>query len=261
MEHHERAVAAYVERARTRPGCLAVIVDGSVARGSERIDSDVDLCLVVTDEAFEQAGREQRLSYVDRDGIDYPGGYYDIKVITLTYLEQAAERGDDPVRACFADARVVWTRVDDLAERLRRVAEPPAESWTPRVASFLSQMQLYGGYFLRQGAEHHNAFLLRHAAVHLVLACGRALLAHHRVLFAGPKYLTEQVAALPTRPAGFADAAAALLSDPTVAAAEHLMALMTGYTAWPWDAANALSTFVHDNELAWLHRTPPPEYS
>ncbi|GAA2103591.1 hypothetical protein GCM10009841_20830 [Microlunatus panaciterrae] len=262
MQHHERAVETYVERARSVESNLAVVIGGSVARGTERPDSDVDLYLLVTEEEFAAAGRNRRLSYVETEGADYDGGYFDIKLVTLPYLTQAAERGDDPVRASFIGARVVWSRVDDLEERLARIRTVPSEVWAPRMASFLSQLRLYGGYFLPQGAkDDQNDYLRHHAAVHLVGAAGRALLAYNRVLFRGPKYLAAQVAELNDKPAGYEAAARLVLAQPTEASGRELMRLMESFTEWPWVPAESLSTFVQDNELAWLNGTLPPEYS
>src|SRR5689334_7139511 len=76
MLHHEESIAAFVESARADGACDAVIVEGSVARGTERADSDVDLYLLVGDETFGKARRDGRLSYVTADGIAYEGGYF-----------------------------------------------------------------------------------------------------------------------------------------------------------------------------------------
>ncbi|WP_212804587.1 nucleotidyltransferase domain-containing protein [Actinocatenispora sera] len=47
MRHHEDTLDAYVRRVRADADAIAVIVVGSVARGTERADSDVDVYLVV----------------------------------------------------------------------------------------------------------------------------------------------------------------------------------------------------------------------
>ena len=52
MEHQERALGAYVEQVKGEPGTLGVVVVGSVARGEEREDSDVDVYLVVDADRF-----------------------------------------------------------------------------------------------------------------------------------------------------------------------------------------------------------------
>jgi predicted nucleotidyltransferase len=261
VKHHDSAITTYLAFAATKPRNLAVIITGSVARGTERADSDVDLYLVVTDEALAEANSSQRLMYTDTDHVDYEGGYLDIKVASERYLDEAAEHADDPMRASFDGARIAWSRIDGLEDRIARILEVPDSVWNEHMASFIAQMRLHGEYFLRQGYELHNLFLLQHAGVHLASAACRALLAANRVLFPGPKYLEKTVAALPDKPAGFDAAIAGLLADPTPETADAVMSALEAFRDWPISREQTLSRFVRDNELAWFYRSVPPEYS
>jgi predicted nucleotidyltransferase len=261
VKHHESAIASYLAFASSEPQNLAVIITGSVARGMERADSDVDLYLVVTEEALAEAYSSQRLMYTDTDHVDYDGGYLDIKVASERYLDEAALRGDDPMRASFDGARIAWARVDGMPERLASILEVPDSVWHDHMASFMAQTRLHGDYFLRQGHELHNLILLQHAAVHLASAACRALLAANHVLFQGPKYLEKTVAALPDKPAGFDAAIARLLTNPTPETADAVTEALEGFRDWPLAREQTLSTFVRDNELAWFYRSVPPEYS
>lgn len=261
MKHHEDAIARYVARVSTQPDTLAVIVTGSLARGTEREDSDVDLYLLVTEQAWDAAYFAQRLMFTETDGIDYLDGYFDIKLATLSYLDDAAERGDDPVRDSFAHSRVVFSRIDDLEDRLARAAMLPEDGWEKRMASFVAQARLHGGYFLDQAFASGDRVLLTHAAVHLVFAASRALLALNRVAFQGPKYLAKTVAALERRPDDWADHVDAVLADPSPTTAGALLLALETFYPWPLPREQTLSTFILDNELAWRYRTKTPEYS
>lgn len=259
MQHHDDTLSAFVEQVAASDDTLAVVATGSVARRVERPDSDVDVCLVVTDAAFEAARREQRLSYVLHDVATYDGGYVDVKVVSPAYLAAAAERADEPTRASLAGARVAWSRMDDLEAVLGRITVLPEGEWERRTASFVAQARLYGGYFLPQGAQLDDPYLTRWAVVHLVNAASRALLAHHRVLFAGPKYLRKTVRALPSIPDGFAELADQVLETPTPALGAQLLESLERFHAWPVAPDETLSRFVADNELAWLWREAAPE--
>ena len=46
MHHHEQTIDAFTASQALRPEVLGVVVIGSVARGDERPDSDVDVYLV-----------------------------------------------------------------------------------------------------------------------------------------------------------------------------------------------------------------------
>lgn len=263
MLHHDQAIERYLARETARPDTVAVILTGSVARGTERVDSDVDLYLVVTEERWADADAADLLMYTEDDDIGYDGGYFDIKLATLSYLDDAADRGDDPVRDSFAASRVVFSRVDDLDARIARIhpSSLPEAEWDAKVASFLAQARLYGGYFLQQAAASGDQLLLRHASVHLVTSAARALLAANRVAFPGPKYLTKLVAGLDSKPDSFDALLTAVLADPTPATADALLASLEAFTGDLLPPAHTLSRFARDNELAWRYRTAPPEYS
>lgn len=260
VQHHEDTLAAFVATVSEDPGTLAVVLDGSVAKGTERADSDVDVYLVVTDETYARAEAAEQLSYVDRGAVTYDGGYVDIKVATVDYLRKAALDGDDPVRASFLGARVAWTREEAVHALVAAIPELPEEVWTDRAAAFIAQMRLYGGYFLRQGDELGDPYLLRWAAVHLVSSAGRALLARGHVLFQGNKYLTRLLAKLPDLPEGYLSLAEEVLSSPSARGGQRLMTLVEEHDEWGISSEQTLSRFVRENELSWLTRVPPPEF-
>lgn len=261
MEHHERAIARYVTAVSADPEVLAVIVSGSVARGTERSDSDVDLYLVVSERRWDEAYAARRLMYTSTDGVGYDEGYFDIKLATLSYLDDAAEHGDDPVRDSFASARVVFSRVPELDARLSRVVEVSAEDWRDRVAGFVAQCRLHGGYFLQQAYEHGDPLLLAHASVHLATSAARAVLAHNEVFFPGPKYLRARVDGVASAPPGFGALLDAVLASPDPETAGALLTAVEDALGDVLPREETLSRFVLDNELAWRYRTAPPEYS
>jgi hypothetical protein len=261
MEHHDAALAGFVERSQADPDCLAVIVTGSLARGTERPDSDVDLYLVVTEERWDEAFAGNRLMFTEEEGIGYPGGYFDIKLATLSYLSDAAERGDDPVRDSFADSRIAFSRVDDLAERIALISASSDDDWTARTASFIAQARLHGGYFLKQAAVSGDALLLHHAAVHLATSVSRALLAVNRVRFPGPKYLSKLVSTLENKPDGIDALLVSVVENPSAGTADAILSALEAFTGEVLPQEQTLSTFVLDNELAWRYRTKTPEYS
>lgn len=260
MKHHDDAVDAFVRSVADDPTVVGVVISGSVARGTERADSDVDLYLIVTEERWHEAAQARRLMFTSVDGIGYDGGYYDLKLATLSYLDDAAARGDDPVRDSFAHVRVAFSRVDDLGERLRRIADVPDSRWDDLCAGFVAQCRLHGGYFLEQAHERGDRMLLAHASTHLATSAARALLAHNRVFFSGPKYLAALTRTLPDKPDGFDGMLTALLDDPTPATARTVMDAVESTVGAFLPEEETLSRFVLDNELAWRTGRSPVEY-
>lgn len=260
MRHHEQTIAAFTEAMAGAPDTLGVVVVGSVAQGREREDSDVDVYVVVTDDAYAAAARAERLAYVSDVGVAYPGGYVDVKLSSPGYLQAAALRGDDPTRASFERGRVTLDRTGTLTELVRNISEMTEGAWAGRERAYRAQLALYGGYFLGQAHDRGDRFLLQHSAVHAGLAAGRCALAHHRRLFRGQKYLSAELAALPHLPDGFLTAWSGLLEDPCPGTAQALTEVVDAWLGDPLTGDEALSDFIIGNELCWLNRTIPPEF-
>ena len=259
MRHHEDTIAAYAARVIDQPNTLALIVVGSVARGTERAISDVDVYLVVTDEAFAAAQSARRVAYIDTEAATYDS-YVDIKLASQRYLERAAAYADDPTRASFLDARIVFDHTGSMAAAVSRIVALPDDFWQRRVHAYRCQARLYGGYFLKQAHERNDRFLLQHSAVHLCFAVGRVALAVNRTLFQGQKYLAATLSELANLPDGFLSAWHGVLADPTPDSAAVLTDIVDAWQNGPLNLEDTLSTFIIDNEFAWLNGTVPPEF-
>lgn len=257
-EHHERAVVGFVEGARAR-GARGVVVVGSVARGTERPDSDVDLYEVVDDAAFDAARAAGALARVETEHAAWPGGYLDVKLVSPTLLARAATEADDATRASLVGARVVLDRDGDLRATIAAITAPPAEHFAALIASFGAQFALHADYFLVQGRHHDDALLAAHAAVHAAFAAGRLALAAEQVLFRGPKYLAEQL-----RQAGrveLAEAITALVDERSADAVDRVRSLVPELAERAGAVGDDdLALFITENEWAWFTRRPPPEH-
>lgn len=90
---HERATQNLVALFKEDPEVLAVILAGSLAKGLERPDSDVDAIIAVTEEKYRRLQMEGRTSECIEEGCGYEGGYFDLKYYTKDYLLAAAAHG------------------------------------------------------------------------------------------------------------------------------------------------------------------------
>jgi predicted nucleotidyltransferase len=258
MKHHDETLEKYLADVHRRSDAIAVILSGSVARGDEREDSDVDVYLVVTDDAFNEARAAGALSTVRHDLATYPDGYIDEKVVPLGYLDAAVERAEEPARAPFQYARVVWSRVEGLQERIARIAVLAEPEWQRREQAHIAAARLYAGYFLPQGEKADDPLLRPWAALHLVTAAGRALLARQRVLFEGPKYLSRAVGRV-DRPDEYDALVAELLTAPRSDAGFALLGALERHRPAGLGWEETLGRYGQDDELAWFFGTTPPE--
>jgi hypothetical protein len=259
VRHHEDTIAAYAAQVIDQPDTLALIVVGSVARGTEQATSDVDVYLVVTDDAFAAAQSARRVAYIDTKATTYDS-YVDIKLASPRYLERAVAHADDPTRASFLGARTVFDHTASVTGTLTEIITLPDDAWRQRVHAYRCQARLYGGYFLNQAHERSDRFLLQHSAVHLCLAVGRVALAVNRTLFQGQKYLATTLAELAELPDGFVTAWHDVLKRPTPETAAALTDLVDAWQGGSLGLEDTLSTFIIDNELVWLNGTVPPEF-
>ena len=257
-EHHERAIAAFVNVARER-GAIGVVIVGSVARGTERADSDVDLYEIVDDRAFDDALTSGTLARVETEHADWPGGYLDIKLVSPTLLRRGVDDADDATRASFEGARIGFDRGGGLESLLAALVAPASGYFEGHIAAFGAQFALHADYFLAHGREHDDRILSASAAVHAAVAAGRLALAAERILFRGPKYLDAQLHAAGR--GALADAATALVDERSRTTVERVRALVPELAtrAGVIDDAD-LARFIADNEWAWFTARTPPEY-
>lgn len=143
LEHHRQTMENFVNKLKVDTSCLAVLTSGSVARDRAKETSDVDVHLVVTDESYEAHARNNYLSYVDREASTYEGGYVDVKVINLRFLELAAERGNEATRYAFTGSQVLFSRIPELERLVARIPIYPEGNRECNLRDFSAQIHLY----------------------------------------------------------------------------------------------------------------------
>jgi len=251
-----RAIAKLVGRYRDDPGALALVLSGSVAKGFEREDSDIDFMLVVSDEEFEARRKARDLCIYIGDLGDYPGGYGDGKRISLKFMESVAERGTEPARFAFVGAKPQFSRLKGLEELLARITAYPEHERADKIEAFYGQMEA-ARWFVGEAERHGNRYLLTRFAADLVLFGGRLILAHNRVLYPFHKWMHRELERVPEKPAGFMEAAAAVIDRPGEATAVAFRDLVAGFRDWGVDPHRWPGRFMEDSEMNWLFGKAP----
>ena len=113
--HHAASIQKLKEYFLPMPGMIAIVLDGSIVKGNERADSDIDALIVVTEECHARLAAENRLAEVIEGHCTYAGGYFDVKYKTKTLLQAAAERASEPTRNAYVKARVLYSSDPDIA--------------------------------------------------------------------------------------------------------------------------------------------------
>jgi predicted nucleotidyltransferase len=249
--HHERTIQRLAEHFAQQEDCLAVIVGGSVAKGLEKEDSDVDVMLVVTDELYRQKWERNELFYVTADFCDYPGGYIDGKIVNLEYVRAVAERGNEVTRAAFTGAFVAHSKIEGLEELISGIPRYQPQEKRDKVQSFYAQFEC-AYWYLGEAFRRDDRYLLSRAVADLVLFGGRLVLAHNEILYPHHKFLMTELRRAPDKPNNLMELIEALLEEPTAENAKAFYDAVKGFRFWneAWEAWQ--TRYMKDTELAWL---------
>lgn len=197
--HHKRAIEKLTEHLKQDDRYLALIITGSVAKGQEKDDSDIDFVLVVSDEEYKKRKRRNRFNYFDTQYCDYPGGYVDGKVVNLQFLKTVAERGTEPARDAFGDAWIAFSKITELKDILKTIPVYQIEEKAGKIQSFIAQFEI-AYWYLGEAERRNDKYLLNRAATDLVLFGGRLILAHNEILYPYHKLFMNALEKAPQKP-------------------------------------------------------------
>ncbi|WP_141502405.1 nucleotidyltransferase domain-containing protein [Paenibacillus luteus] len=256
-QHHKQSLDKFVETLQSDPNLLAVITSGSIAKGTAKETSDIDVYLLVTDDDFEERKKMNKLSYTNHEVCNYEGGYIDGKIINRRFLELAAEKGSEPTRASFTGSQAVYSIVPNLNELINEIPIYPEQNRTQNIRDFQAQVMLYGYYFAGEAVKKNNPYLLSHAISNLVLFGSRIILAHNRILFPCHKSMMAEVEEAPEKPENFVRLAHKLLLNPNYEQCMELSQVILGFRNLELSFEQAVSLFVQNNEWNWIDQFPP----
>lgn len=257
-DHHQRAIDRLADAYRDDPEFLGLIIGGSIAKGFARDDSDVDFMIIATDEAFERRRAQLDLFINRRDLCDYEGGFVDGKIINLAFLDDVAEKGNEPSRAAFEGAFLAYSHSPDLDALLHRIPVYPETGHDERVRAFYS-MAFIQHWLMHEAERHNNRYTITRAASQLALFSGRLILAHNRRLFPYHKWLPRTLESLPDKPDDLMEHFDRLLSEPNGRNATALFECVRDFEDWGVSDLDAYTWFMTDVEWSWMSEKTPIE--
>lgn len=248
---HARAIQRLADHFAQDETCLGVIIGGSVAKGLEREDSDIDAMIVVADDLYRERWEENQLFFFSVDLCDYPGGYIDGKLVTLDFVRAAAERGSEVVRAAFTGAFVAHSKVEGLEELVQRIPVYRVDEQRGKIQSFYAQFEC-AYWYVGEALRRNDPYLLSRSVSELVLYGGRLILAHNRVLYPYHKFLMTELERAAEKPDNLVELIQTLLADPSPATAETFYQAIKDFRFWneAWEMWQ--TRYMKDTELAWL---------
>lgn len=255
-KHHEESIEIMKNFFMEREEVIAVILGGSIAKGCERPDSDLDAMVIITPEAYDERVKSNTTVETIFGHCTYEGGYFDTKYMTKEYLIDAAKHASEPTRNSFDGARVIYSKDPEIESILNQVPVFQKSEQADKMLSFFADYSLNYGYFLKMCKP--EGFMRLHAIGEIIYSVYRMILQEKEVLFPCNRRLEETVDGLADKPENIVELGQKLAADQTDESAD---AFVNAYLAWrkyplPEDYSHVLSRYTADFEQWW--REPRP---
>ena len=140
--HHAESLQNMIDYFSGREEIIALVFGGSVAKGCERPDSDLDAMVVVTDEYYAQREKENRVTETISGYCTYEGGYFDVKYMTKAFIAAAADHASEPTRNSFIGARVLFSRDPEIPGIVARIPVFQKQERADKELSFFANLML-----------------------------------------------------------------------------------------------------------------------
>jgi len=226
-KHHEESIANMAAHYREMPEVVALFLVGSIATGTERVDSDVDGVAIVSREEYERRQKNGTTLEAVWGKCTYDGGYFDIHYHSRECLEYLLENGSEPMRNLFNSAQVLFCDDSALPPLVAEIPKYPlAAAQTKRLRFYCTMKQFYT-YFFRICKP--VGFMRHHVADGMIFNLYRLILIENEILFPSMRWLERTVANAPNKPDGIIELVADFmrtLSDDDAAA------IVDAYEAW-----------------------------
>ena len=256
--HHQRAIENLKDAYQHDKRFPALIIGGSVAKGCARDDSDVDFLIVATDEEFASRKAKADLFINRSDLCDYSGGYVDGKIINVQYLEDLAEKGNEPSRAAFDGAFMAYSHIEGLEALFGKIHVYPEAGHAERIKAFYCQAFIQQ-WLMNEAERHDNLYAKSRAATQMTLWIGRLILAHNRVLYPYHKWLFHYLEKCEKKPVDLIKNINELLNKPGLDQSTRLFQSAQSFHEWGITDLEAYTWFMENVEWSWMQGNTPLE--
>ncbi|PTY05684.1 hypothetical protein DB347_15060 [Opitutaceae bacterium EW11] len=254
--HHSEAVQRTADYFSRQPDVQGLILGGSLAHGFNAPDSDVDVMIVVSDAEYARRLARAETCFFSRELCSYPDGYVDGKYIAMSLIRNVAERGSEPARFAFQDAKILFSRDTRLAEMIAAAARYPTAGMPERIRRFNAQVDAWSWY-TEQALKRSNPYLLNLASAKLVLFCGRLILTHNQLLYPYHKWFLRVLERAPERPDDFLRDIDAFTRAPNTDRLHSLVKKVRDFRPWEAPPQGWPAQFMEDSELNWMSGAIP----
>lgn len=255
-QHHKDSIQNLINYFSDRDEIIALVLDGSVAKGTCRPDSDIDGIVIVTEAYYQERKEANILSEVVQGHCTYEGGYFDLKYFTKEIITIAAEKAGEPIRSAFIGSRVLFTRDPEIPDIIAKIPVFQDNEAHEKMMVFCANLALNSGYYW--GLREESKYLKYHIAAQIVYCCYRIILQENRILFPCNRSLEKAVLDAPNHPGNIVELANIFLDRMDD---ESLNTLLHTTKSWmkfkePEQFNVLLTKFTEYYEQWWLNPKP-----
>ncbi len=254
-KHHEEAVEELIKYFSNRDEVIALVFDGSVARGDERPDSDIDAMIIVTPEHYKKLEEMNCTSECITGYCNYEGGYFDVKYMTKDYIKLAADKASEPTRHSFIGARVLFTKDEEITDIVSRIPVFQKDEKLDKQLSFYANLMLNYNYFWKDCKP--SGYMKSRVASEIVYSIYRMILQENEILFPCNRRLEEKVIKAEHKPQGIVEKCDEFLENLNSQLLDEIVKEFLDWTSYqPPEGAAVGSRYVLDFEQWWIYPRP-----
>ncbi|MFX1283021.1 MAG: nucleotidyltransferase family protein [Promethearchaeota archaeon] len=245
FNHHKQIIYKLKQHFMDDPNVHALIINGSVARGSAGPESDVDFVLVVSEEEYENREHNNKIHFSCNSFCIPPCIAVNGSAKTVEMLKWLANNGSDVARYAFVQANIIFSKLSDLNRILEQITVFPTHDITEKLESFYSQVKMHYSY-LEYGHYSQNTYVLYQTAVLLALFGGRMILTHNNMFYPGRKWFMTQLEEAKQKPKDFIYFTKELLQYPNLTNAKEFCDILLNFRDWPKPPEGWFNRFEKD---------------
>ncbi len=253
--HHKETIERVVAVLKKDTTVRAVLLGGSLAHGFARIDSDVDVLILIDAVSYQQRKKRRDLNYFNRDICTYEG-YVDGKFVDREFLESVAERGSDPARFAFQDAVVLYSTIPDIEILITDITRYPVREKVERVHRFTAQLLAWEWYY-GEAKRHDNRYLAGLSIGKVILFGARIILVLNETFYPYHKWLLTVLDGVANKPQSLIEDIGRLLRVDTIDDVASYCDTILSFAGVERSGFDWGNRFVADSELNWLDGEPP----
>lgn len=255
-KHHKDSIEIFLNKYTKDETILALLLAGSIAHGFAKPESDIDIIIIVDEKEYQKRKKEKKLAFSLWDICTYDGGYVDCKVISIDFLKLVAGKGSDPARYAFKDNIVLFSRINDLDDILKKIAMFSHQEKDERRKRFISQL-LAWKWFYSEAVKKQNNYLLYLALQKVILFSCRIVLNENNMLYPYHKWLISVISKAKEKPKMFDALLKEIMENHSLELVNQIIDETLEFLNLKEKEIDWPNQFLLDSEWNWVNNSPP----